>query len=231
MRTYSPERPPDDRQPDPAGTRRTPRRAHRLRRAVTVISVILRAASALLLVPLLGALFSATPSDALPWLGALTAATVGRMDRRYDPGAHRLPHRLRAGQRHPAQDGRPAHRRPAGLVHHRQHRDGAAGHRGQRSGSGVLRREPADTVPRRGAAARGDHRRPVLRLLATGSGSGNHTAVATGRAAGQPADRPGRRRRRWSRAQRADRTHPGVRAYAAGAAGKPAGDGRAQPDR
>ena len=44
---------------------------------LTVISVILRAASALLLVPLLGALFSAIPSDALPWLGALTAATVG----------------------------------------------------------------------------------------------------------------------------------------------------------
>src|SRR5688500_10459279 len=44
---------------------------------LTVISVILRAASALLLMPLLGALFSATPSDALPWLGALTAATVG----------------------------------------------------------------------------------------------------------------------------------------------------------
>jgi len=44
---------------------------------LTFVSVVLRAAAALLLVPLLAALFSSTPSDALPWLGALTAATVG----------------------------------------------------------------------------------------------------------------------------------------------------------
>lgn len=44
---------------------------------LTFVSVILRAAAALLLVPLLAALFSSTPADALPWLGALTAATVG----------------------------------------------------------------------------------------------------------------------------------------------------------
>ncbi len=43
---------------------------------LSVVSVILRAASALLLVPLLAALFSSTPSDALPWLGVLTGATV-----------------------------------------------------------------------------------------------------------------------------------------------------------
>jgi len=44
---------------------------------LTFISVILRAATALLLVPLLDALFGATPTDAWTWLGALTAATVG----------------------------------------------------------------------------------------------------------------------------------------------------------
>ncbi|MFI5511042.1 ABC transporter ATP-binding protein [Mycobacterium sp. NPDC051804] len=44
---------------------------------LTFVSVILRAACALLLVPLLAALFSSTPADALTWLGALTAATVG----------------------------------------------------------------------------------------------------------------------------------------------------------
>ena len=44
---------------------------------LSVVSVLLRAATALLLVPLLGALFGSTPSDSLPWLGALTAATVG----------------------------------------------------------------------------------------------------------------------------------------------------------
>lgn len=44
---------------------------------LSLVSVILRATSALLLVPLLAALFSSTPADALPWLGALTAATVG----------------------------------------------------------------------------------------------------------------------------------------------------------
>ncbi len=43
---------------------------------LSFVSVILRAASALLLVPLLGALFSSTTADALTWLGALTAATA-----------------------------------------------------------------------------------------------------------------------------------------------------------
>ncbi|MGO4447066.1 ABC transporter ATP-binding protein [Mycobacterium sp. 2YAF39] len=44
---------------------------------LSFISVILRAASALLLVPLLGALFSSVPTDALTWLGTLTAVTGG----------------------------------------------------------------------------------------------------------------------------------------------------------
>lgn len=44
---------------------------------LTLVSVILRATSALLLVPLLAALFSSAPADALPWLGALTGATAG----------------------------------------------------------------------------------------------------------------------------------------------------------
>lgn len=43
---------------------------------LSFISVILRAVSALLLVPLLGALFSSAPTDALTWVGALTAATA-----------------------------------------------------------------------------------------------------------------------------------------------------------
>ncbi|MGV0586848.1 iron ABC transporter permease, partial [Mycobacteroides chelonae] len=45
--------------------------------ALSVLSVVLRAAGCLLLVPLLGALFSATPTDALSWLAVLTAVTVG----------------------------------------------------------------------------------------------------------------------------------------------------------
>ncbi|OYN79479.1 ABC transporter ATP-binding protein [Mycolicibacterium sphagni] len=45
--------------------------------ALTVISVVLRAASALLLVPLLVALFSAHPADTWAWVGALTAVTIG----------------------------------------------------------------------------------------------------------------------------------------------------------
>ncbi len=44
---------------------------------LTIVSVLLRAASAVLLVPLIGALFSARPAGALPWLGVLTAATAG----------------------------------------------------------------------------------------------------------------------------------------------------------
>lgn len=44
---------------------------------LSVASVLLRAASALLLVPLLRTLFGEVPGESLPWLGALTAATVG----------------------------------------------------------------------------------------------------------------------------------------------------------
>ncbi|MGV9799010.1 ABC transporter ATP-binding protein [Mycobacterium sp. NPDC003449] len=43
---------------------------------LTLVSVLIRAAGTVLLVPLVAALFSATPSDAWPWLGWLTAATV-----------------------------------------------------------------------------------------------------------------------------------------------------------
>ena len=44
---------------------------------LSVVSVILRAASALLLVPLLAAVFGPHPAEALPWVGVLTAVTVG----------------------------------------------------------------------------------------------------------------------------------------------------------
>ncbi|MEU1737530.1 ABC transporter ATP-binding protein [Streptosporangium sp. NPDC020145] len=43
---------------------------------LTVVSAILRGVGCLLLVPLLGALFSTVPADALPWLGALTVSVV-----------------------------------------------------------------------------------------------------------------------------------------------------------
>lgn len=42
----------------------------------SVLSVILRAAGVVALVPLIAALFSDSPSDALPWLGVLTACTL-----------------------------------------------------------------------------------------------------------------------------------------------------------
>ena len=46
------------------------------------VSVVVRAVGAVLLVPLVGALFSDTPQRALAWLGWLTAATViGWIDR------------------------------------------------------------------------------------------------------------------------------------------------------
>lgn len=44
---------------------------------LSLVSVILRAASALLLVPILVALFGSNPGDAWSWVGALTAVTVG----------------------------------------------------------------------------------------------------------------------------------------------------------
>lgn len=44
---------------------------------LTICSVLLRAASALMLVPLLIALFGPAPTTALPWLGALTVAVAG----------------------------------------------------------------------------------------------------------------------------------------------------------
>ncbi|WP_458318069.1 ABC transporter ATP-binding protein [Mycolicibacterium brisbanense] len=43
---------------------------------LTLISVVIRAAGTVLLVPLVAALFSADPAGAVPWLGWLTAATV-----------------------------------------------------------------------------------------------------------------------------------------------------------
>ncbi|RSM53213.1 iron ABC transporter permease [Amycolatopsis sp. WAC 01376] len=43
---------------------------------LAVLSVLLRAAGVVLLVPLVGALFGAEPSDALPWLGVLAAVTA-----------------------------------------------------------------------------------------------------------------------------------------------------------
>ena len=45
--------------------------------ALTVVSVAFRAASAVLLVPLVAALFSSEPSAAWPWVGWLAAAVVG----------------------------------------------------------------------------------------------------------------------------------------------------------
>lgn len=44
--------------------------------ALTLTSVVIRAAGTVLLIPLVAALFSDAPRDALPWLGWLTAATV-----------------------------------------------------------------------------------------------------------------------------------------------------------
>ncbi|MFJ4104168.1 ABC transporter ATP-binding protein [Amycolatopsis japonica] len=54
----------------------TKRSAFRRYVVMAVLSVLLRAAGVVLLVPLVGALFGAEPSDALPWLGALAAATA-----------------------------------------------------------------------------------------------------------------------------------------------------------
>ncbi|MER6670373.1 ABC transporter ATP-binding protein [Amycolatopsis japonica] len=54
----------------------TKRPAFRRYVVLAVLSVLLRAAGVVLLVPLVGALFGAEPSDALPWLGALAAVTA-----------------------------------------------------------------------------------------------------------------------------------------------------------
>jgi ATP-binding cassette subfamily B protein IrtB len=53
---------------------RTPRVA--LYAGLALVSVVLRAVAAVLLVPLIAALFGDTPADALPWLGWLTLATL-----------------------------------------------------------------------------------------------------------------------------------------------------------
>lgn len=55
----------------------THRGAQRLYVLLSLISAALRAAGCLLLIPLLSALFGPSPSSALPWLGVLTAVTVG----------------------------------------------------------------------------------------------------------------------------------------------------------
>ncbi|MBE1574093.1 ABC transporter ATP-binding protein [Amycolatopsis roodepoortensis] len=54
----------------------TKRAAFRRYVVLAVLSVLLRAAGVVLLVPLVGALFGTEPSHALPWLGALAAATA-----------------------------------------------------------------------------------------------------------------------------------------------------------
>ncbi|RSN42325.1 iron ABC transporter permease [Amycolatopsis sp. WAC 04197] len=54
----------------------TKRPAFRRYVVLAVLSVLLRATGVVLLVPLVGALFGAEPSDALPWLGALAAVTA-----------------------------------------------------------------------------------------------------------------------------------------------------------
>ncbi|MFI9455611.1 ABC transporter ATP-binding protein [Amycolatopsis sp. NPDC052450] len=54
----------------------TKRTAFRRYVVLAVLSVLLRAAGVVLLVPLVGALFGAEPSDALPWLGALAGVTA-----------------------------------------------------------------------------------------------------------------------------------------------------------
>lgn len=56
----------------PAGSRR-PVTTHLV---LTVVSVILRAIGAVVLVPLIGALLGATPTSAWPWVGALAGLTV-----------------------------------------------------------------------------------------------------------------------------------------------------------
>ena len=56
----------------PSGSRRSVL-AHLV---LTVLGVALRAAGAVLLVPLVGALFGADPSSAWPWLGVLAAVTI-----------------------------------------------------------------------------------------------------------------------------------------------------------
>ncbi|KKI21375.1 hypothetical protein XM48_05495, partial [Leucobacter sp. Ag1] len=43
---------------------------------LTVLGILLRAVGAVLLVPLVSALFGPSPADAWPWLAALAAATV-----------------------------------------------------------------------------------------------------------------------------------------------------------
>ncbi|MDO3640193.1 iron ABC transporter permease, partial [Mycolicibacterium sp. KC 300] len=53
---------------------RTPRVT--LYAVLALVSVVLRAVAAVLLVPLIAALFGDTPADALPWLGWLTLATL-----------------------------------------------------------------------------------------------------------------------------------------------------------
>ncbi|OAT68209.1 iron ABC transporter permease [Mycobacteroides immunogenum] len=55
----------------------THRGAQRLYVLLSLISAALRAAGCLLLIPLLSALLGPSPSSALPWLGVLTAVTVG----------------------------------------------------------------------------------------------------------------------------------------------------------
>ena len=198
---------------------------------LSLVSVILRAASALLLVPLLGALFSSVPADALPWLGALTAVTVGGWI--VDMTLARIGYRIGFA-----------------LVNDTQHR---MADRLTDIPLGWFSADNTAMARQAIAASAPDVVAFVANLLTPFLGAvllpaaisvglffvswqlGVAAAItlplSARRPGGESADRAGRRRRRLPRAQRTHRTHPGVRAHAAGPAGQSACDRRAQPDR
>ena len=147
----------------------------------------------MLLVPLVGALFSDTPQRALVWLGWLTAATVtgwvidtatARIG--FDLGFAVLDH-----SQHDVADRLP--RGAAGMVQRREHRDGAAGDRRDRAGTRRPRGQPADAADHRDSVARRDRGGVVAGVVAARRGRPGRRAADAGRAVGVGATGASRR--------------------------------------
>ena len=131
---------------------------------------------------------------------------------------------LRGARPHPARRGGSAAGCPAGVVQHRQHRDGAAGDRRDRARTGRPGGQSADATGHRRAAAGSDRGGIAAGVLAARCGRHGWCAAAVGGAVGVGPTGPSRRsccRRSEYRSHRTDhRVRPNSAGVARGASGR-----------
>ena len=151
---------------------------------LALVSVVARAVATVLLVPLVGALFSDAPQRALVMAGLAYRGDGDRMGDRHRDRADRFQSGLRRARPHPARRGGPAPGCATGLVQRRPHRDGTAGDRRNGARTRRPRGQPVDAAGHRGPAA-GSHRAgPGAGLLAARRGRDGWRATAVGSVVG-----------------------------------------------